>query len=59
MSSEELKKEVMKVFPSLDSFKAGFLISVFGEENTQELVADVQEKLDEIKRMTDKLTSLS
>ena len=53
--NEELREEVMKVFPSLDSYKAGFLIEMFGEENTEQIVHDAQARIDEIKNVLDKL----
>ena len=53
--NEELREEVMKVFPSLDFYKAGFLIEMFGEENTEQIVHDAQARIDEIKNVLDKL----
>lgn len=56
--NEDLTKKVMRVFPSLDSFKAGFLISVFGEENTKKIVSDIEKKMEEVRNVVESLTNL-
>ena len=56
--NEDLTKKVMRVFPSLDSFKAGFLISVFGEENTKKIVSDIEKKMEEVRNVVESLTIL-
>ena len=56
--NEDLTKKVMRVFPSLDVFKARFLISVFGEENTKQIVSDIEKKMEEVRNVVESLTSL-
>lgn len=56
--NEDLTGKVMKVFPSLDVFKAGFLISVFGEENTKQIISDIEKKMEEVRKTVESLTSL-